>query len=100
MICGHLDPDLAVIADELLEPDELLHADEAADSEPLELERMEPREPVDHVDPVEPAVDRALASGAEDRHDAELDEHDERQRPEPFGAPQQPLPIDGVVSTL
>ena len=28
VICGHLDPDLAVIADELLEPDELLHADD------------------------------------------------------------------------
>jgi hypothetical protein len=28
VICGHLDPDLAVIADELLEPDELLHVDD------------------------------------------------------------------------
>jgi hypothetical protein len=33
VICGHLDPDLAVIADELLEPDELLHSDEDADAE-------------------------------------------------------------------
>jgi hypothetical protein len=33
VICGHLDPDLAVIADELLEPDELLHADEDRDAE-------------------------------------------------------------------
>jgi hypothetical protein len=33
VICGHLDPDLAVIADELLEPDELLHADEDHDAE-------------------------------------------------------------------
>jgi hypothetical protein len=33
VICGHLDPDLAVIADELLEPDELLHADEPADAD-------------------------------------------------------------------
>jgi hypothetical protein len=33
VICGHLDPDLAVIADELLEPDELLHSDEAGDGE-------------------------------------------------------------------
>jgi len=39
VICGHLDPDLAVIADELLEPDELLHVDE--DSEP-ELEQPLP----------------------------------------------------------
>jgi hypothetical protein len=33
VICGHLDPDLAVIADELLEPDELLHSDEDLDGE-------------------------------------------------------------------
>ncbi|HEY1451312.1 MAG TPA: hypothetical protein VGF47_10190 [Solirubrobacteraceae bacterium] len=33
VICGHLDPDLAVIADELLEPDELLHVDDDADRE-------------------------------------------------------------------
>jgi hypothetical protein len=33
VICGHLDPDLAVIADELLEPDELLHVDEDSETE-------------------------------------------------------------------
>ena len=33
VICGHLDPDLAVIADELLEPDELLHSADDADFE-------------------------------------------------------------------
>jgi hypothetical protein len=33
VICGHLDPDLAVIADELLEPDELLHSDEEGDAD-------------------------------------------------------------------
>ncbi len=33
VICGHLDPDLAVIADELLEPDELLHVDEDREAE-------------------------------------------------------------------
>ncbi len=33
VICGHLDPDLAVIADELLEPDELLHVDEDSEAE-------------------------------------------------------------------
>lgn len=33
VICGHLDPDLAVIADELLEPDELLHSDDDADAD-------------------------------------------------------------------
>jgi hypothetical protein len=33
VICGHLDPDLAVIADELLEPDELLHSDDEGDAD-------------------------------------------------------------------
>jgi hypothetical protein len=33
VICGHLDPDLAVIADEMLEPDELLHVDEDGEAE-------------------------------------------------------------------
>jgi hypothetical protein len=33
VICGHLDPDLAVIADEMLEPDELLHVDEDRDGD-------------------------------------------------------------------
>ncbi|HUA74501.1 MAG TPA: hypothetical protein VL988_07060 [Solirubrobacteraceae bacterium] len=37
VICGHLDPDLAVIADELLEPDELLHVDEDRESEEREV---------------------------------------------------------------
>jgi hypothetical protein len=50
VICGHLDPDLAVIADELLEPDELLHVDE--DSE------TEPEQPLPDRSPVpEPALD-------------------------------------------
>jgi hypothetical protein len=48
VICGHLDPDLAVIADELLEPDELLHADEDHEAE-LEQTVLDA-----HEDAVEP----------------------------------------------
>jgi hypothetical protein len=81
VICGHLDPDLAVIADELLEPDELLHSDDEgdADFEDAWLEQPDERAPV--TTPVrapltaapklvvpEPAVD-----GPEMREDAELD---------------------------
>jgi hypothetical protein len=79
VICGHLDPDLAVIADELLEPDELLHADEAADGELADASGF------DHAEPI---VDGVMAEPGDD---AELDELDD---------PQQPLPIDGVVSSL
>jgi hypothetical protein len=46
VICGHLDPDLAVIADELLEPDELLHADEDHDAE-LEQPSLEATQAAD-----------------------------------------------------
>ena len=55
VICGHLDPDLAVIADELLEPDELLHVDEDSESE---LEQP----PLDA--PSEPAPEPAFAATA------------------------------------
>jgi hypothetical protein len=79
VICGHLDPDLAVIADELLEPDELLHADEGA-----EPELSDP----DGLDDAEPILDGIVAEPADD---GELEEIDDRQ---------QPLPIDGVVSSL
>src|ERR1041385_186865 len=62
VICGHLDPDLAVIADELLEPDELLHVDEDRDDElrvrrirevPLQARDPEPMqgEPMQGADP-------------------------------------------------
>lgn len=50
VICGHLDPDLAVIADELLEPDELLHSDEDGDAE---LDDAWPEESVEQ--PIAPA---------------------------------------------
>jgi hypothetical protein len=79
VICGHLDPDLAVIADELLEPDELLHADEPADGEPPDA---------DGFDDGEPIIDGVMAEAGDD---TQLDEIDDRQ---------QPLPIDGVVSSL
>jgi hypothetical protein len=66
VICGHLDPDLAVIADELLEPDELLHADESAD---------------------------ALASAAPDEEDMPEVEVPEVE-PHVVAERQEPLPID------
>ncbi len=99
VICGHLDPDLAVIADELLEPDELLHADEFGDGEPVEsvLEGV-----------MAASVDRAddaAREAAEPEDDAELDRagDDDAELDEPRGPeddPQRPLPIDGVVSSL
>ncbi len=55
VICGHLDPDLAVIADELLEPDELLHVDEDSESE---LEQPLPDTPS------EPEPEPAFAAAA------------------------------------
>ena len=78
VICGHLDPDLAVIADELLEPDELLHSGDDADFEDSWAEQPVERAPA--TAPVrapiaaasivvpEPAVD-----GSEVLEDAELD---------------------------
>jgi len=70
VICGHLDSDLAVIADELLEPDELLHADEygelddtgpgGADLSAPEPDGREPDEP--ELDVPQPlAADTELA---------------------------------------
>ncbi|HTZ86159.1 MAG TPA: hypothetical protein VMB05_05775 [Solirubrobacteraceae bacterium] len=41
VICGHLEPDLAVIADELLEPDELLHVDEDREAESVDGESVD-----------------------------------------------------------
>jgi hypothetical protein len=68
-----------VIADELLEPDELLHADEPAEGELADA---------DGFDDAEPNIGGVMAEPGDD---AELDEIDDRQ---------QPLPIDGVVSSL
>jgi hypothetical protein len=59
VICGHLDPDLAVIADELLEPDELLHADEDREAE-LEQPVLDAHEAAVEPEPV-PEPEPALA---------------------------------------
>ncbi|HWF31558.1 MAG TPA: hypothetical protein VG188_03260 [Solirubrobacteraceae bacterium] len=48
VICGHLDPDLAVIADELLEPDELLHSDDDTDFEDAWPEHPDEHAAADH----------------------------------------------------
>ncbi len=57
MICGHLDPDLAVIADELLEPDELLHADEDHEAEAEQPVLEAPEAAVDPEPEPEPVPD-------------------------------------------
>ncbi|HTA35960.1 MAG TPA: hypothetical protein VK761_04525 [Solirubrobacteraceae bacterium] len=122
VICGHLDPDLAVIADELLEPDELLHADEASDLEPDNRPNDAlAGEPSDSQLPMQPALDAELRSDTE--LDAELAADDYRELDlahdadvaydaelelvdavdadgEIAGVDEQPLPIDGVVSSL
>jgi len=73
VICGHLDSDLAVIADELLEPDELLHADEYGELDDTGLDDTGPGgadlsapEP-DGREPDEPELDvpQPLAAGTE-----------------------------------
>ncbi len=67
VICGHLDPDLAVIADELLEPDELLHVDDEGEAEPATRRRPEDAEgvaPPSHAPvPAPEATDRSDVSG-------------------------------------
>ncbi len=68
VICGHLDPDLAVIADELLEPDELLDLDSDAGEEL--------------------ATDSAEMPGSGQLEQAELPAQPE---------PQQPLPIEPIA---
>jgi hypothetical protein len=110
VICGHLDPDLAVIADEMLEPDELLHADEpsdadfeerspaALDGEPDYAPRAVAQLAVEPGDYLEAVQEAELAHDADIAYDAELEQADDDLRAEPDG--QQPLPIDGVVSSL
>jgi hypothetical protein len=61
VICGHLDPDLAVIADELLEPDELLHCDEDVDGE---LDDSWPEEPRETAAPAADPAPLAVATSA------------------------------------
>jgi hypothetical protein len=109
VICGHLDPDLAVIADEMLEPDELLHADEppdaefeeqapvAVDGEPDYAPRQVAKLAVEPDDYLEAVQEAELAHDADVAYDAELEQAGDDDA-EPDG--QQPLPIDGVVSSL
>lgn len=92
VICGHLDPDLAVIADEMLEPDELLHVDEPIDGDGDGV----PAAPARAAAPA-PMLDGVTPHGAERGDDAGFDELGELDEPAEL---QQPLPIDGVVSTL
>ena len=75
VICGHLDPDLAVIADELLEPDELL--DTEKDDEP-ELD---------------------IARGTAESEQPELGQPELEQEAERAEAiePQQSLPIETIA---
>jgi hypothetical protein len=87
VICGHLDPDLAVIADELLEPDELLHANECDEAEFDEPELGEtglgaPGPGEAELDVVQPSAvelagtDEAEAESGEDETAAEPDAAD------------------------
>jgi hypothetical protein len=85
VICGHLDPDLAVIADELLEPDELLHSDDEADTDfedawPEQSDERAPaaatvRAPLTAARAAAPklVVPEPVGDGADLPEDAELD---------------------------
>jgi hypothetical protein len=120
VICGHLDPDLAVIADEMLEPDELLHADEPsdvdadADFEEHALDVADAADVEQELSPdyapqpdahaqIEPAGQVEAAQAVELAHDADV-AHDAELAHADVGRveldEQQPLPIDGVVSSL
>jgi hypothetical protein len=85
VICGHLDPDLAVIADELLEPDELLHSDDEGDADFEDTWPEQPDERAPTPAPVRAPLTAARAAapklvvpepagdGADLPEDAELD---------------------------
>jgi hypothetical protein len=113
VICGHLDPDLAVIADEMLEPDELLHADEQSD---VELDVAESRATPElelprqlgglHRLAMTPEVDD-LEGADEPDELLDADEQLEAQREQPqlddsqdLDEQQALLPIEGFVSSL
>jgi hypothetical protein len=121
VICGHLDPDLAVIADEMLEPDELLHADEQGDGEfdddvefdasPVLAAAAAPvlglhrsaaalHQADDLAEPAD-EYEQPLDAGEEPGSQLGLERFDEQEQ---FGGHQepaeQPLPIDGFVSSL
>jgi hypothetical protein len=92
VICGHLDPDLAVIADELLEPDELLHTDEPAPTGyepqfaaraatgldgPLDDEPADDRPDDNELSDDRPAGDAPTGGGFDDEFDTAAFEGDE-----------------------
>jgi len=60
VICGHLESDLAVIADELLEPDELLDLDIEDQAEPERAEVLEPEEELELEEDAWPPVPRLI----------------------------------------
>jgi hypothetical protein len=113
VICGHLEADLAVIADELLEPDELLHSDDAPDGELLEEISFE-QTMLDGVTQVRaarggdvagPSADRpsgeaAGAVGVQDLGEADRAEPGFAEDVDDAASSQQLLPIDGVVSSF
>ncbi len=113
VICGHLDPDLAVIADEMLEPDELLHAEESGEGESDPFESSAIAVPSRAPQPIFEGVAFAAAARVEEDEPDELDEPqpDELDALELDGegdgepgldalGDRQPLPIEGVVSSL
>jgi hypothetical protein len=116
VICGHLDPDLAVIADELLEPDELLHVDEDHEGDgdfdrvpvPMRRVRQDPlRARVTPPPPVEELWQEDGQEGLDFVGARELAAELDPREPDPtLDAGEQieladdSLPIDGVVSTL
>ncbi len=112
VICGHLDPDLAVIADEMLEPDELLHVDDMSDDDgvlcepdPLAAAASHAAHAVHAAPARAPMLEGVTPSDAARAADSELvepDQLDELGDDEPHALVdrQQPLPIDGVVSTF
>ncbi len=92
VICGHLDPDLAVIADELLEPDELLHVDEDADRDP-QLEPSSAAAPSQSL-PSGPAIPVATVSAQA----PEVEVRPRRVREEPLQArPVEEWPVDELL---
>jgi hypothetical protein len=109
VICGHLDPDLAVIADEMLEPDELLHADEHGDGAvphatpdletPRQLEGLHRLAMTPEVDDLEGADEYDELLDVDEGREVELAQPQSEQSQD-LDEQQTLLPIDGFVSSL
>jgi hypothetical protein len=113
VICGHLDPDLAVIADEMLEPDELLHADEQSDAEldvaepyatpgleaPRQLEGLHRLAMTPEVDDLEGADEYDELLDADEESGEQL-EQPQLGYSQDLDEQQALLPIEGFVSSL